>query len=283
MGRTCGPSRHIARPSTAGRKAVGTLGEVGSARDLLHEDEELLVEARPHPVTVVAPVLLLVAAAGGAVTIALRYPGAPVVVAWLLFAMVALPALWSAVRILRWRSSRLLVTTRRLLHQRGVLGRDVVQLRLQRIAEVHCSQSLGQRLIGTGRLVFEVAGGADQLAVEDVRWPRRLQRVITAQLDRLDVFYGPYDTGLGASGYAPGARRTPSALVAGRASSRVGTSRDRNARPRWTDTPPHGVALDEEDARSVPGQILQLDELRRRGLLSDDEFAAKKAELLGRL
>jgi membrane protein YdbS with pleckstrin-like domain len=256
---------------------------VGSARDLLHEDEELLVEARPHPVAVLAPALVLVVAAGGAVTIALRYPGAPVAVAWLLVAMVALPALWTGVRVLRWRSSRLFVTTRRLLSQRGVLGRDVVQLRLQRIAEVHCSQSLAQRLIGTGRLVFEVAGGAEQLAVEDVRRPRRLQRVITAQLDRLDILYGPSDAGLGARGYAPRARMHPSTLVAGRASSGGGTTLDQSARPRWTDTPPHGVALGAGDARSVPGQILQLDELRRRGLLSDDEFAAKKAELLGRL
>ncbi|MDA8317531.1 MAG: hypothetical protein M0010_20550, partial [Actinomycetota bacterium] len=61
---------------------------MGSARDLLHEDEELLVEARPHVVTVAVPVLVLAAAAGGAVTIALRDPGAPVVVGWLLAAMV---------------------------------------------------------------------------------------------------------------------------------------------------------------------------------------------------
>ncbi len=256
---------------------------MGSARDLLHEDEELLVEARPHPVAVVAPALLLVAAVGAAAAIVLRYPGAPVVVAWLLVAMVVVPAMWSAVRIVRWRSSRLLVTTRRILYQRGVLGRDVVQLRLQRIAEVHCSQSLGQRMIGTGRLVFEVAGGADQLVVENVRWPRRLQRVINAALDRLDVLYGPYDTGLAGTRYASGAPSVPLPRVARRESSWEAASRGLRVRPGWADTPPHGVALDEEDARSVPGQILQLDELRRRGLLSDDQFAAKKAELLGRL
>ena len=258
---------------------------MGSARDLLHEDEELLVEARPHVVTVAVPVLVLVVAASGAVTIALRDPGAPVVVGWLLAAMVVLPALWSGARVLRWRSSRFLVTTSRLLYQRGVLGRDILQLRLQRVAEVHCSQSLGQRLIGTGRLVFEVAGGADPLFVEDVRRPRRLQRVITAQLDRFDTFYDPYDAGGGVSRHASGARGAL-APMAGGGSRRgsAGTTRGRSPRERpWTDTPPHGVAIDDEGARSVPGQILQLDELRRRGLLSDDEFAAKKAELLGRL
>jgi membrane protein YdbS with pleckstrin-like domain len=241
----------------------------------LHEDEELLAEVRPHPVVVLGPFLLLALAVAAAIAIAVRYPGAPVVVAWLLAAMVVLPALWAAARLVRWRSVRFLVTTTRLLYRRGVFGRDVVQLRLQRVAEVHCSQSLGARLLGTGRLIFEVAGGDGPLVIDDVRRPRRLQRVITAQLDHLDVPYGgyePYDA------YAYGAYGAPATPSPARAAVR-----GRRARS-VTDTPPHGVLFDdEEDGRTVPGQILQLDELRRRGILSEDEFAAKKAELLGRL
>jgi hypothetical protein len=34
---------------------------------------------------------------------------------------------------------------------------------------------------------------------------------------------------------------------------------------------------------SIPAQIAELDELRIKGLLSDEEFAAKKAELLQRM
>ena len=269
---------------------------MGSARGLLHEDEELLAEVRPHPVVVVGPVLLLLVALAGAATIAIRYPGAPVVVAWLLAAMVVLPGLWAGARLLRWRSVRFLVTTTRLLYRRGVLGRDVVQLRLQRVAEVHCTQSPGARLIGTGRLVFEVAGGDGPLVVEDVRWPRRLQRVITAQLDRLDVPYphpgydrfdrfDRYDGyGVVAAAAPPGDRTAPGSRGSWAA---AGTPRRRSRREgstrRWTDTPPHGVVFDDEDGRTVPRQILQLDELRRRGILSEDEFAAKKAELLDRL
>ena len=264
---------------------------MGSASGLLHEDEELLAEVRPHPVVVVGPVLLFLVALAGAITIALRYPDAPVVVAWLLAAMVLLPALWAAARVLRWRAVRFLVTTSRLLYRRGVFGRDVVQLRLQRVAEVHCSQSLGERLIGTGRLVFEVAGGDGPLVVEDVRWPRRLQRVINAQLDRLDVPYGPtrYSANAAFGAYAYGGAPTvasPASASRGKwdGDARTTRRRRRDARTRsWTDTPPHGVVFDDEDAPTVPRQILELDELRRRGILSEDEFAAKKAELLGRL
>jgi uncharacterized membrane protein YdbT with pleckstrin-like domain len=40
-------------------------------------------------------------------------------------------------------------------------------------------------------------------------------------------------------------------------------------------------AVDQED--SIPSQIRELDELRKQGLLTDDEFAAKKQQLLDRM
>jgi hypothetical protein len=43
-----------------------------------------------------------------------------------------------------------------------------------------------------------------------------------------------------------------------------------------------GQSGDRGDA-SIPEQIEQLDELRRRGVLSEDEFQAKKADLLRRM
>jgi membrane protein YdbS with pleckstrin-like domain len=251
---------------------------VGFGRDLLHSDEELLAELRPHPVLVAGPLLVCAIAVAGAVAIAIHYPGAPRAVAWLLAAMVVLPALWALGRVLRWRSVRLLVTTSRILYRRGVLGRDVVQLRLQRVAEVQCSQTLFGRIIGCGRLVFEVAGGDGPLVIEDVRRPRSLQRVITAQLDRLDLHVGTT------------ASRRPDAMWHGPEPWDTHAPPGRPARRGRTgrifsDTPPHGMVLDAggSETASVPGQILQLDELRRRGILSDAEFAAKKAELLGRL
>ena len=36
-------------------------------------------------------------------------------------------------------------------------------------------------------------------------------------------------------------------------------------------------------AESIPEQIEKLDQLRRQGVLTDAEFEAKKAELLGRM
>ena len=46
----------------------------------------------------------------------------------------------------------------------------------------------------------------------------------------------------------------------------------------------HGQpAATQQQAASIPEQINQLDDLRKRGVISEQEFAAKKAELLGRM
>ena len=49
---------------------------------------------------------------------------------------------------------------------------------------------------------------------------------------------------------------------------------------RWRGTPTPSGATPTE---SIPAQIEQLDQLRRRGLITDAEFDAKKTQLLDRL
>ena len=43
------------------------------------------------------------------------------------------------------------------------------------------------------------------------------------------------------------------------------------------------VAANDERESSIPTQIRELDELRKQGVLSDEEFAAKKQQLLDRM
>jgi membrane protein YdbS with pleckstrin-like domain len=254
-------------PSGAGGSG-GTLVVMPSERDLLLGDEEMLAEMRPHPAVVLPPLLVLAAAIAIAVVVIVHFSSAPVAVVWVLVAMVALPALWCTGRLLRWRTTRFMVTDRRILYRRGVLRRELVQLRLQRVAEVECNQTIVDRAIGRGRLVFDVLGAEGQLVVDDVRRPRRVQRLVSGELDARDPAFAPARPGRGAAGpWAPG-----------------GTW---SAPPR-SDTPPHGTAATVRTAAvqasySVSDALIQLDELRRRGVISQAEFSAKKAELLDRL
>jgi len=307
---------------------AGTIWTVPISSRLLDDDEEVLVDQRPHWAFLFGPAVLTAVAVAVAVTVVVRFQSAPVAVAWVLVAMVAIPGLWLAGRVIRWLGIRLVVTSNRLIYRRGVVGRNLVQLRLQRIAEVHYTQTLLDRLIGSGRLVVELVGESP-MAVHDVRRPRYLQRVISDELDELTHHDtaaafpqpGPAYPGMSHAGLtsvvpsisaAPPATDVPSQPVV-------------VPRPFTLDrTPPHGVPVVHRDpmptlptappiasqfgsadadptldprlhrspqqdaarmgpAQSVPEQLIQLDELRRRGIISDAEFEAKKTELLSRL
>jgi hypothetical protein len=173
------------------------------------------------------------------------------------------PALWLAGRLARWWGTSLVVTDRRIVFRNGVLGRRVVNLRLQRIVDTHCNQRPLERLLGSGRLVLEVEGEEGALAVDDVRRPRALQRVINRQLAELDAPWHSY--------------RPPQALERDWPGERSS---------RGDPTPPRGVPVmggPLTATASVPDQLVALDRLRRQGILSEEEFANKKAELLRRI
>ena len=119
--------------------------------------------------------------------IAHQFPKAPVAVAWLLAVLIAGPAIWLAARLARWFGTSLVVTDRRIVFRSGVLGRRVVNLRLQRVVDTHCTQRPLERLIGSGTIVLEVEGEEGGLALDDVRRPRTLQRVINRQLSQMDA------------------------------------------------------------------------------------------------
>jgi membrane protein YdbS with pleckstrin-like domain len=253
------------------------------ARRALADNEEVLVDVRLHWAFFAGPAALTAVAVAVAVSVAVSFPKAPVGVAWVLAAMIAVPAVWLAGRLVRWFGISLVVTTARLIYRQGVFGRDMVQLRLQRVAEIQCTQTLADRLVGSGRLVVELVGGDEPIVIDDVRRPRALQRVITRQLDAL------MDRGV---------QTVPSAahgVPMYPASPQSATSAD--------DTPPHGFIPSTSPAptappgapdgspsttgaaagSSIPEQLIQLDDLRRRGIITDDEFNEKKAVLLSRL
>ena len=251
------------------------------SRRALADDEEVLVDVRPHWIFFLGPALLSAVAAAVAVTVVVKFPTAPVEVAWVLAGMVALPVLWLLGRALRWHGMSLVVTTTRLIHRQGVFGQDVTQVRLLRISEVSCAQTMLGRLVGSGRLVVGIPT-EEPFVVDDVRRPRALQRVINRQLDVLM-------SGGFVAAPVSGSHASPTHMSAPRPVS-------------MEDTPPHGAMVFSSPAptpapthvdaalpftgaasASIPEQLIQLDDLRQRGILTDSEFEAKKIELLSRL
>ena len=137
------------------------------------------------------------------------------------------------------------VTTDRVIHRVGVISKHGVEIPLDRINTVFFHQSIFERLIGAGDLGIESAGERGSETFEDVRKPAIVQNEIYRQME------------------ANNARMY---------SGRMGVG-------SMPDTGPAAVP----DHLSVPQQIEKLDELRQRGVLTEAEFAEKKAELLKRM
>jgi membrane protein YdbS with pleckstrin-like domain len=249
-------------------------------RKFLNDDEELLVEIHPHWVFIFGPLATSVVGVGAIVAILVALGNSATWAIYPLLAVAAVPVVWLLGRILRWRTYILALTTTRVVLRHGVFDRDVVQLRLQRITEINLNQKLWERALGTGRLIVDVQGEDDSLIIEYVRKPAIVQRVINSQINEL----------IGGGSAEP----IPTEL-------QPRHPQGGPAEQRSDDTPPFGTPAtepvsDEETPESPPGapsggathsdirdRLIELDELRQRGIISDEEFATKKAQLLDRI
>jgi uncharacterized membrane protein YdbT with pleckstrin-like domain len=199
--------------------------------ELLDEDEDVILEVRPHWSTVARPVLGSAAVVAAAVSVVAVVPALPEA-AWIAVAAVLVVSLaWLGGRYVRWTSTRLVVTTLRVISQQGVLRRRWHQTPVRRITDVGVEQRLTERALGKGSLLVESGGEHGAARYVNVPRPWQVQRAISRQMD--DAHHKE------AAGPAPA-----------------------------------GV--------SVVDQIDKLDELWRRGVITDAEFETLRSGLLGR-
>ncbi len=257
-------------------------------RKFLNEDEELLAELRPHWIFLFGPLLTSVGTWAAIVAILIVWHHAPAWTNYPFLILALIPGLWLLGRFIRWRSYVIALTSTRIVVRQGILGRDTVQLRLQRITEVNISQTLIERVLGTGRVIIDVQGEDDSLTLEYVRKPAIVQRVINSQINEI----------------VGGGRREPVPEDMLPASSDGGARRDASSSggghgdPVFDyehDTPPFGVDVQppadprQAEAASraarfdIRDRLIELDDLRQRGIISEEEFASKKSELLNRI
>jgi len=282
-------------------------------RKFLNDDEELLVEMRPHWVFFAGPLFAAAAVVAAVLAILVAF-SPPNWATDILLLLAAIPVLWFLGRLLRWRTYTLVLTTTRIVVRRGVLGRNTTQIRLQRITEICISQKLWERVIATGRLLIDVQGEDDAVVLEFIRKPAIVQRVINGQINEL--------TGGGRAEPVPqellGYRRRPTppepehagdtppfgvpivnaqgepwtpsmpwAPTAPTPPASAGPPSAPAAPPPAAGAPPQPTVVPGPGGPAGPGEIrdrlIELDDLRQRKIISEEEFAAKKAELLSRI
>src|SRR5580693_6666387 len=154
-------------------------------RKFLNEDEELLAELRPHWIFLFGPLFTSIGVWAALIVLVVLWRNAPSALNYPILIIALIPGLWLLGRFVRWRSYVVALTSTRVLVRQGILGRDTVQLRLQRITEVNIRQTLVERVLGTGSLLIDVQGEDDTLTLEYMRKPAVVQRVINSQINEI--------------------------------------------------------------------------------------------------
>jgi membrane protein YdbS with pleckstrin-like domain len=97
---------------------------------------------------------------------------------WLILFLIGL--LWILVRYFRWITTVYAVTSRRVIVQKGILGKDFDEIPVTQVRGVDVRQTFGQRLLGYGTVRVSSEGGSS-LGNEDwkgIPKPFRFQKLI---------------------------------------------------------------------------------------------------------
>jgi uncharacterized membrane protein YdbT with pleckstrin-like domain len=212
-------------------------------RKLLNEREEIVLDLHPHWWFFAPPLLALVAAVILGVLTLVNDLHTAIQVPVGLIVLACLA--WFGWRYLRWVTTNFVVTTDRLIYRHGVLSKHGIEIPLDRVNTVFFRQSIFERLVSAGDLVIESASETGRQRFSNVRKPSDVQNEIYRQIEANEN--RKYDR-VGVSAAA-------------------GTSATQRA----------------DDTESIPEQIRELDALRKQGLLTEEEFARKKQQLLDRM
>jgi len=148
-------------------------------RNLLSNDEAILLDLRPHLLSLLpalAWALLIVAVVMTSCLFgALLFP--PVIIAISVAAVIALVFL-SVIPFLRWSNTQFVLTSERVISREGILAKSALEIPLHRINDVGFTQTILERVLGTGNLSIESAGEHGMNRFLFIRHPEKVQNEI---------------------------------------------------------------------------------------------------------
>jgi len=213
-------------------------------RRLLIENEELVLELRPHWIAIVVPAIVTVLVVAGwilALTYAPDDGTSRSVVVWGASAVgVFLLIVFPVRKFIAWATSYFVVTSDRVIHREGWIAKRSMEIPLEAINDVRFHQGVFERLIGAGDLIISSASEFGRQVFGDIRNPEEVQKAISHQgeLNKERMYRG------GGRGSAPAQATMPPASA------------------------------------STTGELERLAELRNKGVLTEDEFQSQKKRIL---
>src|SRR6266536_5767066 len=225
--------------------------------ELLARDERVLYDGRQHTFVLISNILtemVLIAILIAAGVAAQRYltnvsvagqPGGTVVL--LVFGVISVLVLISAfLDYLRWNNEQYIVTDQRVIQIRGIFNKAVIDSSLDKINDIELRQSWLGRIFDYGNIEILTASDVGINEMRKIGHPLEFKRAMLEAKHNYNRGFGYLD---------------PQAVAAYTQSASM----------------PDGGASDLEQT------LQKLADLRDRGLLSVDEFEAKKRELLSRI
>ena len=159
------------------------------------------------------------------------------------------PAIWIVAvlvypvpRLIRWLTSNFAVTSERVIHRQGWIAKRSMEIPLEAINDVRFEQGIFDRIVGAGTLRISSASEFGTNSFDDIRHPEEVQKTIYHQ---------------------------------GEINKKRMYQGDQAAAP-----PPAGP-VGAPSAPSATTELERLAKLRADGILTETEFQAQKAKILG--
>jgi uncharacterized membrane protein YdbT with pleckstrin-like domain len=140
---------------------------------LLSDGEVIEAQFRPHWSKLLREGLLVAAAIVLAVILGVM--GAP---AWVILALWALVLVAIANGVITWLTTAHVITNERVIYRAGFISKRGKEIPLENINDVAFTQSIFERIFGTGDLLIESAGTHGQSRYKDIPKPEEVQTVI---------------------------------------------------------------------------------------------------------
>jgi membrane protein YdbS with pleckstrin-like domain len=208
---------------------------------LLVPGEELVLDLRPHWIALLLPSLATIGVVVIGFWLISKFDGS---VNWVVLVVMAILLIAYPVRRLAWwLTSYFVVTSDRLIHREGLIAKHSMEIPLEAINDVRFSQGVFERIIGAGTLIVQSASESGREEFKAIRNPEDVQKTIYHQGEM---------------------------------------NQQRMFRPTGTTaTPGQAQPATPPLAPSTVSELERLADLRAKGVLTEAEFQAQKAKILG--
>ena len=260
------------------------------ARNLLSRGEEIVFESRQHWFAVVAETWLYIIGAVVALAVTIwasttdigQFRGIVQIVALVALLM---SLVYIGLKIWAWRNQEYLITTRRVIKAQGIFNKEMGDSSLEKVNDARLSQSLFGRIFDYGTLDILTASDAAETGLLNdfpmLAEPVKFKVAMLNQKERLEF---PDLAPPRVQRPAP----TPQMQRAEPMPPRAGSDRVSEVRPDAAPAPAAASAPATEAETSDPSTRLaatleSLGGLRDKGLITPEEYEAKKRDILERM